>query len=307
MAKNPNIVAGRRNRIDAVDIVITAIAVFLGFITVYPMWFVIVQSISKHTSVLTGSVPFWPDAFILDSYKTIFSDTNLFHAFGMSVYYCVMALILRLVTSMLMAFPLTRPNLAGRKYVVIFLLIPMYVGGGMIADFIMRAKFLGMYNTTWAVLLPGIGLMDIILVKTFLQTLPQDLADAAYIDGASNFQVLTRVFLPLAKPVLAVISIYTVVGAWNTWMPNRIFQTDNSLHNLQMYLQRILLNSSVDLVKLVKQGATQEQLKAAQELANQAKKLKYAFIVFTTVPILFTYPLFQKHFIKGVMLGSLKG
>lgn len=307
MAKKLNIVAGRRNRIDAVDIVITVICILIGFVTVYPMWFVIVQSISDPVSVIQGKVPLWPDDFRLDSYKVILSDTDLFRAVGMSIYYCVVSLVLMLITTMLMSFPLTRPNLKGRKYVVLYLLIPMFVSGGSIASFILVAKMMGLYNTTWALLLPGYGLWNIILCRTFLAGIPHDLSEAAYIDGASNFQVLLKIFVPLAKPVLAVISIYTIVGVWNSWMGNMIYQSDKSLHGIQMYLQRILLASQVDLVKLMKEGATKEAIMGAVEAANAAKKLKYAFIVFTTVPIICVYPMFQKHFIKGVMLGSLKG
>ena len=297
----------RRRRITVTDIVITAVMVLAGLITLYPMWYVICMSISTPGAVVQGSITFWPDAFRIDSYKLIFKDSDLWHSLLMSLFYVTAGLVIMLTSCMLMAFPLTRPNLKFRKFVTFFLLIPMYFGGGMIASFIVVAKFLDLYNTVWAIILPGVSIWNIILCKTFLQSIPAELSEAAYIDGASNTQVLLKIFVPLAKPVLAVISIYTIVGIWNSWFGSMLYQSDTSLHPAQMYLQRILIQQNVNLAELIKKGATKEMIEAAAESANLAKQLKYSMIVVVTLPILMVYPLFQKHFVKGVMLGSLKG
>ncbi len=225
----------------------------------------------------------------------------------MSLFYVVIGLTIMLVSCMLMAFPLTRPNLKGRKLVTFFLLIPMYFSGGMITTFIVVAKFLNLYNTVWAIILPGVSIWNIILCKTFLESIPQDLSEAAYIDGAGNTQVLLKIFVPLAKPVLAVISIYTIVGIWNSWFGSMLYQSRTNLHPAQMYLQRVLIQQQVNLARLMQEGVTMEMVKDAVETANVAKQLKYAMIVVVTLPILMVYPMFQKHFVKGVMLGSLKG
>lgn len=295
------------HRITGTDIAITVIVVVIGLITVYPMWYVICMSISTPSAVAQGSITFWPDAFRLDSYKVIFKDGDLGRSLLMSLFYVVVGLAIMLVSCMLMAFPLTRPNLKYRKFVTFFLLIPMYFGGGMIATFIVVAKFLHLYNTVWAIILPGVSIWNIILCKTFLQSIPHDLSEAAYIDGASNTQVLLQIFVPLAKPVLAVISIYTIVGIWNSWFGSMLYQSNTALHPAQMYLQRVLIQQNVNLSELMKKGATKEMMQAAAEAANMAKQLKYSMIVVVTLPILIVYPLFQKHFVKGVMLGSLKG
>ena len=295
------------HRITTTDIAITIIIVFIGLITVYPMWYVICMSISTPSAVVQGSITFWPDAFRLDSYKIIFKDGDLGHSLLMSLFYVAVGLAIMLASCMLMAFPLTRPNLKYRKFVTFFLLIPMYFGGGMIATFIVVAKFLNLYNTVWAIILPGVSIWNIILCKTFLQSIPNDLSEAAYIDGASNTQVLLKIFVPLAKPVLAVISIYTIVGIWNSWFGSMLYQSNTELHPVQMYLQRVLIQQNVNLSELMKKGSTKEMMQAAAEAANIAKQLKYSMIVVVTLPILMVYPLFQKHFVKGVMLGSLKG
>lgn len=295
------------HKIKPIDYVLAAIAIAIGLFTIYPMWYVICMSLSTPQAVTQGSITLWPDAFRVDSYELILTDKDLWHALLMSLFYVIIGLVIMLVTCMLMAFPLTRPNLKGRKFVVFFLLIPMYFSGGMIPSFMLVAKFLGLYNTVWAIILPGFSIWNIILCRTFLDSIPHELSEAAYIDGASNSQVLTKIFVPLAKPVLAVISIYTIVGIWNSWFGSKIYQTDTSLHPVQMYLQRVLIQQSVDLSELIKEGATMEMVEAAVETANMAGQLKYTMIVVVTLPILMVYPIFQKHFVKGVMLGSLKG
>ena len=173
----------------------------------------------------------------------------------------------------------------------------------MIPSFLLINR-LGLYNTRLALIIPGaVGIWNIILTRTYFASLPSELSEAAFIDGANNYQVLFRIFIPLAKPIIAVIAIYTIVGVWNSWFGANIYQTNTKLHPLQMYLQRVLISQSVDLNKL----KTKEEIEEAYQVALGAQQLKYAMIVFITLPILFIYPLFQKQFMKGIMLGSLKG
>jgi putative aldouronate transport system permease protein len=163
---------------------------------------------------------------------------------------------------------------------------------------------LGLYNTRMAIILPGaVGIMNIILVRTFFATIPESLSESAFIDGANHYRVLFNIYVPLSKPVLAVISIYTIVNIWNSWFSAMIYLPSEKLHPLQMYLQRILVAQTVDLTKL----HTMEDVEAAISQRLTSTQLKYSMIIFITLPILFTYPFFQKYFIKGIMLGSLKG
>ena len=292
----------------AFDVSIVAICALLGFITLYPMWYVICCSISDPYAVLRNDVVIWPVGFSLESFKTVFSDANLLGATKMSVFYTLTALVGMMATCTLMAFPLTRPNLKFRKLVVIFLVIPMYFTAGMVPRFIMFTKVINLYNTVWAVVLPSfVSIFNIILCRTYMASLPNDMCEAAYIDGAGNWQVFTRIVLPLCKPVLAVIAIYTIVGNWNAWWNSMIYQTKTDLHPLQMYLRRLIIQQSVNLTDLASSGADADEIAQAAQKAMAARQLKYSFIVVTTVPILMVYPMFQKHFVKGVMLGSLKG
>ena len=303
--KKPWKINGRK--VTAVDFVLAGIAIFLGAVALYPMWYVICMAFSEPEAVMQGRPWIVPIGFSAESFKIAIEDPAIYRALLMTVLYVIFGLAMQLTSCMMFSFPLTRPNLAGRKYVVTFLLIPMYFGGGMIASYVWIGKFLKLYNTFWAVALPGIGIWNIILCRTFLASIPKDLSEAAYIDGASNLQVLLRIYLPLATPVLAVISIYTIVGVWNSWFGSMLYQTKETLHPIQMYLQRLLIAQKVDLVELTRERADPEVIANAVRQSQIAYQLKYSMIVFVTVPILCVYPMFQKHFVKGIMLGSLKG
>ena len=294
-------------RLTLFDVIVLILSAGACFITIYPMWYVIIMSISDPVVAAGSGVTFWPSGFYLGSYQIILREMDFWLSVRNSVLYVIAGLVLMLATTLLVAYPLTRPNLKGRKACVIFLLIPMYFSGGMILSFILITK-LGLYNTPWATILPGAyGIWNIILCKTYLQSIPHELAEAAYIDGAGNMQALSKIYLPLAKPVLAVISIYTIVGIWNSWFGAKLYQPNPAIQPVQLYLQKVLVEQSVDLSKMMEQNMTQEMMEAMTAKAMSARQLKYSMIVVVTLPIIMVYPMFQKHFVKGVMLGSLKG
>jgi len=287
----------------AVDVVLYSIALFVCLITVYPMYYVIIRSISDPIRSLTNPVVFYPQGLYWGSYKLIVQDAKMWLAYANTIFYVVCGTVLMLITSVLGGYPLVTNNLIGRKWIVRYLLIPMYFSGGLIPSFLLIHK-LNMYDTRFAMILPGaVGIMNIILARTYFTTIPTSLSESAKIDGANNFRILFQIYVPLSKPILAVIAIYTIVGIWNSWFNAMIYLPSADKHPLQMYLQRILVSQTVDLRQL----RTAEDVRQAQEKALGATQLKYSMIVFITLPILFVYPMFQKHFMKGIMLGSLKG
>lgn len=291
-----------KKKMNTSQLIIIAICLLICLITVYPMYYVLVISISDPVEVSKGGIYFFPKGFSFRSYKIISSDLRLWRSVLNSIFYVVASTTLMLITSSLGAYPLTCKNLLGRKYIVAFLLIPMYFGGGMIPSFLLIYK-LGIYNTVWALILPGaVGIMNIILMRTYLMTIPFEVAESAFMDGARHFTVMSKIYVPLAKPVLAVIAIYTIVGVWNSWFGAMVYLPNERLHPVQMYLQRILIANTVDLTKL----ETMEEVEKALGEMMVASQLKYTMIIFVTLPIIMVYPMFQKHFIKGVMLGSLK-
>ena len=258
-------------RLTLFDVIVLILSAGACFITIYPMWYVIIMSISDPVVAAGSGVTFWPSGFYLGSYQIILREMEFWLSARNSVLYVLVGLALMLVTTLLVAYPLTRPNLKGRKACVIFLLIPMYFSGGMIPSFILITK-LGLYNTPWATILPGAyGIWNIILCKTYLQSIPHELAEAAYIDGAGNMQALTRIYLPLSKPVLAVISIYTIVGIWNSWFGAKLYQPNPAIQPVQLYLQKVLVEQSIDLSKMMEQNMTQEMIEAMTAKAMSAR------------------------------------
>ncbi len=297
-----------RKKMDVFQVFVVTVCIAAAVITIYPMWYVLAMSLNDPFEAVKGNLTWnlFPTKLYLGSYEVILKDPGLWRSAGMSVFYAVSGTLLMLTTCVLGAFPLTRPNLKFRRLVVVFLIIPMYFGGGLIPTFLVVQK-IGLYDTIWAIILPSAySVWNIILTRTFFMTIPHEVAESAYIDGANNFQLMGRIYVPLSKPVLAVVSIYTLVAIWNSWFNAMIYLPNYTLHPLQMYLQRILIAQTVDMTKL-KEVTSAEDMAALMKRAMGARQLKYAMIMVVSLPIIMVYPMFQKHFVKGVMLGSLKG
>ena len=284
--------------------IIYVIVGVLCIITLYPFYYVIIQSIADPKEVIAQSVYIWPKNYYWGSYELILSDTKMWRAYGYTLIYVVSGTLLNLITSICGAYPLSTRKLAFRSFIVKFIIIPMYFSGGLIPTFLLMTK-LGLYNNVMAMILPGaVGIWNLILVRSYFMSLPDGLRESAHIDGAGHLRILYSIYIPLSKPILAVISIYSIVGIWNSWFNAMIFLPNANLHPLQFYLYRVMIQQSINLADLTG-GLLGMDAQVKRMLQNF--QLKYALIVFTTLPVIFTYPFFQKYFIKGVMLGSLKG
>ncbi|NOU85578.1 ABC transporter permease subunit [Paenibacillus sp. LMG 31460] len=285
----------------AVDVALYAISLVICLITLYPFYYVVIMSVSAPIEVAAMNVFWYPKGLFLGSYELIFRDTKMWWAYSNTIIYVVSGTLLNCLTSVLGAYPLTVRKLKGRKWVIAYILIPMYFGGGLIPTYLLVNK-LGLYNTMFAVIIPGaVSIWNIILVRTYFTTIPEALKESAFVDGASHWQLLFRILLPVSKPIMAVIAIYTVVGIWNSWFDALVYLPNEKLHPLQMYLYRVVVQQTVDLKAL-----SLEDTRSAVSNMLSNIQLKYAIIVFTTLPVIFTYPFFQKYFIKGALLGSLK-
>lgn len=305
MANAAEIVVNKKNKIQegsrAVDVTLIIVVVLLCLVTLYPFYYVLIMSISDPTEVIARSITFYPKGFQLDSYRLLFEDVQMWKSYLNTILYVTTSTALVLVTSILGAYPLTVPGLPGRKWVVRYLLVPMYFGGGLIPTYLLMTK-IGLYDNVWAIIIPSaVSIWYIILVRTYFASLPSALRESAYIDGARDIQILFHIYVPISKPILAVIAIYAIVGMWNSWFSAMVYLPNVDLHPLQMYLQRVLIAQKVDLTKL-----NSTEIADAINKIYSGEQLKYAMIIFTTLPIVFTYPFFQKYFIKGVMIGSLK-
>lgn len=297
--RNPNKIR-ENGRVSSV--VMYAIAILVLFITLYPMYYVLILSLSEPSAAATMKVYTVPKGFSLAAYETLVTDSEMWRAYFNTFLYVVPTTLLMLLTCVLAAYPLTYKNLRGRKYINMFLLIPMYFSGGMIPSFLLITK-LGLYDNPWSQILPACySIWNIILVKSFFGTIPETLREAAKIDGANVYQVLLKVYLPLSAPILAVIAVYTIVGMWNSWFNALVYLPHTDWQPLQLYLRRVLVESTETLTTTLDPDTAREM--ALRNLSNA--QLKYAMIIFTTLPMLVVYPFFQKYFVKGVMLGSLK-
>lgn len=296
--KNPNKI---KQGSKAVDVIFYLLALSVCLITLYPFYYVIIMSISDPMEVAAMNVYWYPKGLYFGSYQLIMRDIKMWKSYLNTIIYVLSGTFLNCLTAVLGAYPLSVKNLYGRKWIVRFLIIPMYFGGGLIPSFLLMNK-LGLYNTMWVIIIPGaVGIWNIIMVRTYFMGIPEALKESAFIDGANHLQLLFKIMIPISVPILAVIAIYTIVGIWNSWFSALVYLPNEKLHPLQMYLYRVVVQQSVDL----KQLSFDDASKAVEQMLSNIQ-LKYSIIVFTTLPIIFTYPFFQKYFIKGVMLGSLK-
>ncbi len=294
------------NRWTAFDAVVLGLAVLVCIVTLYPMVYVFSCSISDPLMVMAGRVLLFPVGFSADAYHIVTADAGFWRSFLNSVLYVIAGCVLMFFNTVSVAYPLTRPNLKYRKFLTYYLLIPMYFGGGMIPSFIVVTK-LGLYNSPWALVFPtSYSIWNIILCRTFMSSLPNELVESALIDGSDQIRTFLKIVLPLSKPVIAVIMIYTIVGVWNAWFNASIYTTNKDIQPIQLYMKNVLAATSTAASNIMDKLPAEIQAKY-REMALSGNQIKYAMIIIATLPIVFVYPMFQKHFTKGIMLGSLKG
>ncbi|MDW7658534.1 MAG: carbohydrate ABC transporter permease [Bacillota bacterium] len=290
-----------------VDMVFYIVVGILSVITLYPFIFVISSSLSSPMSVITGRVWLYPIGFSTKAYARLFTSSAIWRAFFNSVAFTGIVTTLNVLNSMLAGYALSKPGLVFRKMFVVMILIPMYFSGGLIPSFINIVN-LGMYNTPFAIILPmAMSMWNIILARTFISRLPGSLKESAIIDGAGELSVFVKIILPLSKPIMAVLALYTALAVWNNWFSFMIYLPQRpDLHPLQMFLTKALIWGNMNAALQMADVVDPEMLRdRALEVAVNSQ-LKYAVMVVATVPIMLVYPFVQKYFIQGALLGSLK-
>ncbi|MBQ8232707.1 MAG: carbohydrate ABC transporter permease [Lachnospiraceae bacterium] len=286
----------------AVTAILYLLAALMAFITVYPMYYVLILSLSEPQYAATMKVYTIPKGFNLGAYEVLVTDTKMWRAYANTFLYVIANTILMVITSTTVAFGLNYKKLIGRKFLTMFLLIPMYFSGGMIPSFLLIVK-LGLYDSPLSQIIPAaFSIWNIILVRSYFRSIPDSLSEAAKIDGAGILQILIKIFVPLGKPIFAVIAVYTIVATWNSWFKAMLYLPHTDWQPLQMHLRRILVETTRTVTQAMDPAAAKEA--AARELSNA--QLQYAMIIFTTLPVLFAYPFFQRYFVKGMVMGSLK-
>jgi len=275
-------------------------------IAFYPFYYVIITSISPFRDFAANKTWFFPTGLILDNYIRVLRDPNLWNSYRNTVFLVVTITFFHILSCVTIAYPLAMPKLIGRKFTVYFLLIPLFFNGGLIPSFLLIAKYLGLYKSYAAIILPVItNITHLILTRSyFAASIPAELRESAQIDGANHYKILFQIYLPLAVPILAVLAIYCIVNVWNSWFSAALYIPESSKHPLQLYLKRVLIDMSVIAAT---PPETLEELEEFNKMVAERTMMQYAMIVIAAAPILCIYPFLQKYFVKGIMVGSLKG
>lgn len=276
------------------------IIILLSLIVLYPMIYVVSASVSSGTALMAGEVWLFPKDITFLGYKTILQYKNVWIGYRNTIFYTVIGTFINVVMTLLCAYPLTRNNLMGRKQIMMLFTFTMLFSGGMIPNYILMKK-LHLLNTVWVMIIPGaLSVYNMIVTKTFIQSsIPEELLEASKIDGCDDIRYFFTILLPLSKAVIAVISLWYAVGHWNAYFNAFLYLTDKELYPLQIFLKEILIQSKVNSELM--------DPEVALAMQNLQLILKYGMIVISTLPIFCLYPFAQKYFVKGVMIGSVKG
>ena len=282
------------------DWVITLIAMIVILIVLIPLIFVMAASFSDPDMVIRGKVFLIPKGITTKAYTMVFENKDIWRGFANSVFYTAAGTLISVTLTVLAAYPLSRKGLPGRNLLMMGILFTMYFSGGMVPTYLL-VRDLGMYNTVWAVLVPAaLSTYNLIVAKTFFEnSIPEELYESAYLDGCGNIQMLFKIVLPLSKAILAVLVLYYAVGIWNSYFDALIYLKDTAKHPLQIVLRNILLLGQTEQMGTIDVGMADK--------IKMAEAIKYSAIVVSSIPMILIYPFIQKHFVKGVMIGAVKG
>jgi len=263
--------------------------------TLYPVWYILVVSLSDTAYVVQGKVFLWPKGFNLDAYREVLEDSKIPRAYLNTIFYTTLGTTINLLMTAVAAYPLSQKDFFGRKWFMLMIILTMFLNPGIIPNYLLVQK-LGLLDTFWALVIPNaIWTFELIILKSFYESMSTQIREAARIDGASEFRILFRIIIPLAKPALASIGLFFFMGHWNSYFLPMIYLNDSLKYPLQVVLRDMLIFSEGNKSNLVDAAA----------LAPQA--LKNATIVLSMIPVLMVYPFAQKYFAQGVMLGAEKG
>ncbi|WP_212697699.1 carbohydrate ABC transporter permease [Vallitalea pronyensis] len=281
---------------DMIKITILVIALIL---VLYPLYFIVIASVSSSQAVNTGQVWYRPIGFNLEGYRRIFDHAMIWMGYRNTILYTFLGTSINVLLTLTLAYPLSRKTFRGGRFIMIFLLITMYFNGGLIPRYLVVQK-LGLYDD-WKimVLINAVNVFNVIIARTFLKSsIPDSLFEAATIDGCSHINFLWKIVMPLSKAIIAVLILYYGIAHWNEYFTALIYLNDEKLYSLQLVLRSLLIESQAQDMLESADGAQQQDI---------GELLKYGLIIVSSLPVLILYPLLQKYFVQGVMIGSVKG
>ncbi|MDQ6420551.1 carbohydrate ABC transporter permease [Paenibacillus sp. LHD-117] len=272
----------------------------LCIIMLYPLLNTFSVSISDADLISQGKITWYPQGFDFHSYQYIFQDNNILNAYKNTIVYLAIGTFLQLLLTSMFAYPLSISEFIFRKPLAIMVIITMVFSGGLIPTFLLM-RDLHLFNTMWAIVLPlAMSAFNIIIFRTFFQDIPKELRESAYLDGANDITILFRIYLPLSKPLLATFALFGAVMFWNMWFEPMIYFNDEKYQPIQLILRRM----TIELTDDTRTGNVQRFL---DTFNLNPKNIRMAAVIVTILPILFVYPMLQKHFVSGMMIGSVKG
>lgn len=290
----------RKKSLGTAQYVLVAVMVLFVLICTLPFINVIAISLSSKSAILRGAVSFWPVEFSTKAYDVIVQDKSMWHSLLYTIKLTVIYTALSMALTILMAFPLTMKRLKGRTFFSLFIVFTMYFSGGTIPIYL-NIKDLGLLDNMWSLILPGlVSTFNVIILKNFFSALPYELNEAAYIDGANDFQILFRIYLPLSFSAMATLSLFYAVGKWNSFSDALYYITSRDLQPLQLKLYNLIKGSQAVEVT-VQEGSSNDLASSLSE------SIESATIIFATLPILVVYPFVQRYFVQGVTMGAVKG
>lgn len=265
-----------------------------------PLIYVVIASFTQPSTLLNNGLTLNPASWTLEGYKRVFKDSEMLIGFRNSIFYSAAFAVISIVLTLFAAYPLSRENFVGRKPLMTFFVITMFFNGGLIPTYLV-VKNLNMLDTVWSILLPGaINVWNLILARTYFQSIPKELREASTVDGANDTQYFFKILMPLCKPIIAVLVLYQFVGQWNSYFDAMIYLKSANLQPLQIVLRSILVQNQPSM----NMGTNAADTAQLQQIAQM---IKYSSIVISSLPLILMYPFFQKYFEKGIMVGSIKG
>ena len=279
----------------AFQVINTIIMIFVIFITLYPFVYLVAQSFSSDAAASAGKVTFYPIGFNVNTYKYILRDNQFFRYYGNTIFYTVVGTFISVACTALIAYPLSKPRLRLNKVITPLVVFTMYFAGGMIPNNIVITQWLGLQDSMWSIILPNaISTFNLLVMKSFFAGLPEELEEAAAIDGMNTYQIFLKIIIPLSKPIIATMCLFYMVTMWNEWFTPMLYLDSKDKWPVALYVRQLV------------EGANNTEIGSSDASSVQAT-VKSATMVLTSIPIICVYPFVQKYFVQGMTIGAVKG
>ena len=279
----------------AFQVINTIIMIFVIFITLYPFVYLVAQSFSSDAAASAGKVTFYPIGFNVNTYKYILRDNQFFRYYGNTIFYTVVGTFISVACTALIAYPLSKPRLRLNKVITPLVVFTMYFAGGMIPNYIVITQWLGLQDSMWSIILPNaISTFNLLVMKSFFAGLPEELEEAAAIDGMNTYQIFLKIIIPLSKPIIATMCLFYMVTMWNEWFTPMLYLDSKDKWPVALYVRQL------------GEGANNTEIGSSDASSVQAT-VKSATMVLTSIPIICVYPFVQKYFVQGMTIGAVKG